>query len=90
MGMISKAGTIVTDKMIEKQSSDAEHGIYPGESSPVFVGQPPLGENDVEMNKPNISISVDLWDLIASKSQRLGVSTDEIVRRALTRELAMM
>ncbi|WP_268234203.1 hypothetical protein [Galliscardovia ingluviei] len=42
------------------------------------------------MNKPNISISVDLWDLIASKSQRLGVSTDEIVRRALTRELAMM
>ena len=72
MDMVSKAGTIVTDKMIEKWSSDAEHGIY------------------VEMKKPNISISVDLWDLIASKSQRLGVSTDEIVRRALTRELVMM
>lgn len=90
MGMVSKAGTIVSDKMIEKWSNDAEHGIYPGESGSVFVGQPPLDENNVEIIKPNISISVDLWDLIASKARCLGVSTDEIVRRALTRELAMM
>lgn len=60
MDMVSKAGTIVTDKLIEKWSSDAEHGIYPSESGPVFAGQPPLDENDVEMIKPNISISVDL------------------------------
>lgn len=32
MGMVSKAGTIVTDKLIEKWSNDAEHGIYPSES----------------------------------------------------------
>lgn len=90
MDNIAKGGTVVTEEMLDRWTEEAERGEYGfGGEGVVYTGGIPVDE-DVKPIRPDVLINPTLWDLIQYKADRLGVSVNEVVTQALTRELTVL
>lgn len=86
MAFIAEGGAEVTDDMLERWADDAEQGKYQGRPGMIFVGRPPL--TDEELASVTFKVQPSVLKLVDTQASATGISRSEFIRRALTHELA--
>lgn len=79
----SASGKVIDETVIEEFVDDAERGYEPGQlrGKPRGRGRPPLGSQAKTVE--SVRLDPGLRDAAADRAARDGVTTSEVIRRAL-------
>lgn len=86
----SEGGVTVTDEMLNAWGEAAERGDYPGRANGavVYVGDAPSDAELAARKSVEVAFSPDVLRLLDLRAAHSGVTRDELVQRAVIRELA--
>lgn len=86
MAFIGENGAEITDAMVDQWAQDAERGDFGGTRGEIFVGRPPLC--DEELTLVTFKIQPSVLKKVDAVAKQRGVSRSEIIRTALCKEVA--
>jgi hypothetical protein len=83
----TKSGEPITDATIERFAEEAERGYQPGQlkGHRRGRGRPPLG--DAAKTVESVRLEPDLREEVARRAETEGVTSSEVIRRAIRRYL---
>lgn len=79
-------GKEITDAQFENWANEAEKGRYPNRKGEIFVGRPPL--SDEELMTVTFKEQPSVVEMLDARAKREGITRSELLRHAVARELA--